>query len=232
MSSSPPPSPLPPSSPTGAPSSLATASSASDPATEARPEVIATLLDRRSTAALVEPGPTPAQIDTILRAATTAPDHGRIRPWRFVVVTGEARQRFADALEDGGVTRDAEIPDTARAKLRSKAFVAPTLVAVVAAPRPHKVERWEQVASAACTGYAMVLAAHALGLGAMWKSVPFRTGPLLQQVLGMGDDDELLGWVLLGTPSDPGSTTGRPEPDLTDLAFHLTPDGTLTPHAP
>lgn len=203
---------------------------ASDPATDVRPEVVAALLDRRSTAALVEPGPTPSQIDTILRAATTAPDHGRIRPWRFVVVTGEARERFADALEDGGVARDPEMREAMRAKLRSKAFVAPTLIAVVASPRPHKVERWEQVVSAGCTGYAMLLAAHALGLGAMWKSVPFRTGPALREMLALGDDGELLGWVLLGTPADPASTTGRAEPDLTGLAFHLTDQGALAPH--
>lgn len=201
-----------------------------DPSLDVRSDVLATLLDRRSTAALVEPGPTPAQVDALLRAATTAPDHGRIRPWRFVVVSGEARDRFADALEDGGLAGDPDLPEGRRQKLRSKAFVAPTLVAVVAAPRPHKVERWEQVVSASCTGYAMVLAAHAMGLGAMWKSVPFRTGPLLRQVLAMGDDDELLGWVLVGTPADPASISGRPEPDLTDLAFHLTPDGTLDPH--
>lgn len=206
--------------------------STSDPATDVRPEVLAALLDRRSTAALVEPGPTPSQIDTLLRAATTAPDHGRIRPWRFVVVSGEARERFADALEDGGAHHDPDLPPEKRAKLRSKAFVAPTLIAVVAAPRPHKVERWEQVASAACTGYALVLAAHALGLGAMWKSVPFRTGPVLRDVLAMGDDDELLGWVLVGTPDDPAATTGRPEPDLAGLAFHLTGTGALAPHAP
>ncbi len=203
---------------------------ASDPATDIRPEVLATLLDRRSTATLVEPGPTPAQIDTLLRAATTAPDHGRIRPWRFVVVSGEARERFADALEDGGLARDPEISEGVRAKLRSKAFVAPTLIAVVASPRPHKVERWEQVVSAACTGYAMLLAAHALGLGAMWKSVPFRTGPRLREMLALGDDGELLGWVLVGTPADPTSVTGRAEPDLTGLAFHLTDQGTLDPH--
>lgn len=203
---------------------------ASDPAPDIRPEVLATLLDRRSTATLVEPGPTPAQIDTILRAATTAPDHGRIRPWRFVVVSGEARERFADALEDGGLARDPEIAEGVRAKLRSKAFVAPTLIAVIAAPRPHKVERWEQVASAACTGYAMLLAAHALGLGAMWKSVPFRTGPALREMLALGDDGELLGWVLVGTPADPTAVTGRAEPDLAGLAFHLTDQGTLAPH--
>jgi nitroreductase len=201
-----------------------------EPATDVRPEILAALLDRRSTAALVEPAPSPAQIDIILRAATTAPDHGRIRPWRFVVVTGDARNAFADALEDGGLTRDPTIPDRTRERLRSKAFVAPTLVAVVAAPRPAKVERWEQIVSAGCTGYAMVLAAHALGLGAIWKSVPFRTGPTLRAMFAMGDDDELLGWVLLGTPADPATTTGRPEPDLTGLAFHLTDDGSLTAH--
>jgi len=202
----------------------------SDPATAVRPEVLATLLDRRSTSALVEPGPTRDQLDTLLRAATTAPDHGRLRPWRFVVISGEARARFADALEDGGLARTPDLSDGLRAKLRAKAFVAPTLITVIAAPREHKVERWEQVASAACTGYAIVLAAHALGLGAMWKSVPFRTGPLLREVLAMGPDDELLGWVLLGTPADPAAVGGRPEPDLAGLAFHLTPAGSLAPH--
>ncbi len=204
--------------------------SSPDPATDVRTEVLATLLDRRSTSALVEPAPTPAQIDTLLRAATTAPDHGRIRPWRFVVVTGDARERFADALEDGGRARDPGLPDGMREKLRSKAFVAPTLIAVIATPRPHKVERWEQVASAACTGYAIVLAASALGLGAMWKSVPFTTGPLLAEMLAMGDGDELLGWVLVGTPADPAAVEGREQVPLDGLAFHLTPDGTLSPH--
>lgn len=194
------------------------------------PDVLAAVLDRRSTAALVEPGPTPAQVDAILRAATTAPDHGRIRPWRFVVVAGEARHAFADALEDGGLALTPDLPDGVRQKLRSKAFVAPALIAVVATPRPAKVERWEQVISAGAAGYAIVLAAHALGLGAMWKSVPFRTGPKLREMFELVDDDELLGWVLLGTPADPTSVVGRPEPDLTDLAFHLTDQGTLRPH--
>lgn len=188
------------------------------------------LLDRRSTSALTDPGPDDQQIDVILQAAATAPDHGRLRPWRFVVVRGDARERFADALEDGGVTLTPDLADGIRAKLRSKAHVAPALVTVIAAPRPAKVERWEQVASAACSGYAVVLAAHALGLGAMWKSVPFRTGPMLADLLGMGPDDELLGWVLLGTPIDPTATVGREPADLDGLAFHLAADGSLHRH--
>ncbi len=193
-------------------------------------EVLGTLLDRRSTAALVAPGPDATELDLLLQAAATAPDHGRLRPWRFVVVDGDARERFADALEDGGRAQDPDLPAARREKLRSKAFVAPTLVAVVATPRPAKVERWEQVASAACTGFGLVLAAHALGFGAMWKSVPFRSGPLLVDMFDLEPDDELLGWVLVGTPAQPEATVGRPAADLDGLAFHLDDEGRLLPH--
>ncbi|WCO68356.1 nitroreductase [Iamia majanohamensis] len=200
------------------------------PAPPSGAEVLGTLLDRRSTAALVEPGPDDAEVDLLLQAAATAPDHGRLRPWRFVVVDGDARERFADALEDGGLALDPDLPAGRREKLRSKAFVAPTLVAVIATPRPAAVERWEQVASAACTGFGLVLAAHALGFGAMWKSVPFRTGPLLADMFDLEADDELLGWVLVGTPSDPAATVGRPPAPLDGLAFRLDHEGRLLPH--
>lgn len=189
--------------------------------------VLEILLDRRSTSALVEPGPDAAALELLLQAAATAPDHGRLRPWRLVVIDGDARQHFADALEDGGLAANPDLADGARQKLRAKAFVAPTLIAVVAAPRPAKVERWEQLASAACTAYAVVLAAHALGLGAMWKSVPFRTGPLLAELLALGPDDELLGWVLVGTPANPAATVGRPPAHLSGVAFRLDDRGQL-----
>lgn len=200
--------------------------------TESAPnlEMLTGLLERRSTSALVEPGPDAHEVELLLQAAHTAPDHGRLRPWRHVVISDEARERFADALEDGGLARDPDLPAGMREKLRSKAFVAPTLIAVVASPRPAKVERWEQVASAAASAYAIVLAAHALGLGAMWKSVPFRRGPLLEELLDMEPDDELLGWVLVGTPADPASTIGRLPADLTGTAFHLDHEGRLLPH--
>jgi nitroreductase len=193
-------------------------------------ELLGALLERRSTSALIEPGPDEAELELLLQAAATAPDHGRLRPWRFVVVSGDARHRFADALEDGGLAREPDLPEGRREKLRSKAFVAPTLIAVIARPRPAKVERWEQVASAAACAYAIVLAAHTLGLGAMWKSVPFRHGPLLAEVLDMEPDDELMGWVLVGTPAEPESTIGRPTADLTGIAFHLDESGPLRPH--
>jgi nitroreductase len=193
-------------------------------------DLVDVMLSRRSLAALAEPGPTPEQLDRILRAATTVPDHGNLRPYRFVVVSGEQRARFGDALASAAAARRPDLPDEIRTKVRTKAFVAPTLIALVAAPRPgSKIETWEQVASAACCGYAMVLAAHGLGLGAMWKSTPFQRGGDLDGLLGLGADDALLGWVNLGQPN--GTPPARKELDLGSLAAELTDDA-LVPFSP
>jgi len=156
------------------------------------------MLGRRSTAALHEPSPTPDQIDVLLRAATTVPDHGRLQPWRLVVITPEGRGRFGDALAEAGREANPDLSDAIAAKLRAKAFAAPMMIAVVAAIRPGKIPAWEQVASAASAGYAITLAAHALGLGAIWKSCPVTEGTELREVLAMDEADQFLGWVSLG----------------------------------
>jgi nitroreductase len=150
--------------------------------------------------ALVEPGPDAAQLDVLLRAATTVPDHGTLRPWRFVVVSGDERDRFGAALASVALEQKADLPLAAVEKMRSKAFVAPTMVVIVASPvQGNKVPVWEQEASAACTGFALALAAHALGLGAMWKSAPFRSGGDLGELLELTDGEQILGWVNVGT---------------------------------
>jgi nitroreductase len=98
-------------------------------------------------------------------------------------------------------------------------------VLVIASPRiGAKIEEWEQQASAACAGFAVVLAAHGLGLGAMWKSVPFTRGTGLTDLLGLTPDEQLLGWVNVGTPA--GVPPPRPEADPATYAHvlrHTTP---------
>lgn len=159
------------------------------------------ILHRRSAGALVEPGPSPAELRQILAAAGTVPDHGLLRPFRFVVAEGENRARFGDALASAAAERLAGIPPAKLAKVREKAFRSPTIVILVSSPKPGKIEVWEQAATAACAGYAIVLAAHALGVGAVWKSVPFTTGAALRDVLGLADGEEMLGWIHLGRAS-------------------------------
>ena len=153
---------------------------------------------RRSAAALVAPGPDDRQLAAILAAGASVPDHGKLRPYRFVVVRGEARHRFGEALSAAAVAAGAD--DVTIAKARRKPFFGPLLVAIIASPQAHAtVPEWEQVASATLTGYAMELAATALGLGAVWKSGRHLDGEPVRRLLAMRPGEQLLGWINLGT---------------------------------
>ena len=138
----------------------------------------------------------------ILDTATTVPDHGNLQPWRFAVVTGPGKQKLADALAEGlHLTRGADLPESAVTKMRGKAFAAPCTVVLIASPHPESnVPVWEQVASASCTGYAVVLAAVALGFGAVWKSAAVLDTQPLRSLFALSVDERLLGWVNIGTP--------------------------------
>ncbi|MBS1847638.1 MAG: nitroreductase [Actinobacteria bacterium] len=168
------------------------------------------VLARRSVKHFDEPGPSDAQLEVILRAATTVPDHNELHPWRFVVVSGAERAAFGEALVAAGAERDPDMDEARRTKLRDKAYLAPTLVVIVFSPKPGKVDVWEQEASAAATGYAMTLAAHLLGVGSIWKSAPLRTGAVLAELFSMVDDEQLMGWVNLGTVASPPRARRNP----------------------
>ena len=162
-------------------------------------EAIDVILSRRSNAALVEPGPNADQLAKIVRAGTTVPDHGARRPYRFLVSEGAARERVGEALAQAMREARPDAPPEALEKVRAKAFAAPLQVLLIASPRVgHKIAEWEQLASASCTGYAIALAAHALGLGAVWKNVPFDRGEALCTLLGLQPHERLLGWINIG----------------------------------
>jgi nitroreductase len=163
--------------------------------------------------------PDDASLARILDAATTVPDHGTLRPWRFVVVTGPGNDRFGDALVAGlHELRGDGLPEAMVAKMRSKAFAAPCRVMVVASPDPtSNVAVWEQVSSASCTGYAMVLAAAALGYGAVWKSAAvLDTGPV-RVLFGLTEHERLLGWINLGTVAEGARKRTTERPALSEL---------------
>src|SRR5690349_20699536 len=123
--------------------------------------VLDAMLTRRSVQTLHAPGPSDDELDVLLRAATTVPDHGGLRPWRMVVVSGEARHEFGSALAEAARVEAPQLSAAMLERVAKKALAAPTLVAIVAAvDRDSNVPAWEQVASASCVGYALTLAAH------------------------------------------------------------------------
>ncbi len=161
-------------------------------------------------------------LERILGAATTVPDHGGLRPWRFTVVTGGGRDRFGDALVAGlHDMRGPDVPEAAVAKMRGKAFAAPCAVVLVASPDPgSNVPVWEQVASASCTGYAMVLAATGLGYGAVWKSAAVLETEPVRRLFTLTEHEQLLGWVNVGTAGQTSTRKIGSEP--TELAGLVT----------
>jgi nitroreductase len=167
--------------------------------------------------------PDAADLARILAAATTVPDHGGLRPWRFAVIQGGGRDRFGEALVAGLISQQGpDVPEGALAKMRGKAFAAPCAVMVVASPQlESNVPEWEQVVSASCTGYAIVLGATALGLGAVWKSAAVLDTDPVRALFDVAESERLLGWVNLGSPGRPSrkkgvyANGGVPDPPVT-----------------
>ncbi|WP_163552232.1 nitroreductase family protein [Candidatus Frankia alpina] len=191
---------------------------------------LACLMTRRTATRLVEPGPTTEQLAVILSAATTAPDHKMLRPWRFVVVRGEARATLATAIAEAAQAVGT-LPEPVVRKAAGKATRSPALIAVVAARVQSKVPVGEQDASAAAAAQNICLAAHALGLASAWKSVPLLDSAQVRAAFGLADGEELVGWVELGTQAQGMPLPSRPAVPLDQVAAELAVDGTLRPVA-
>lgn len=191
----------------------------------AAPSLLDLVSSRRSATLLVEPGPSSGQLKSILSAAGSVPDHGLLRPFRFVIAEGEARGTFGDALAGVAAELSPGAPAVRLQKIRDKAFRSPTLLALVFSPKPGKIERWEQSATAACAGYAVLLAAQSVGVGAVWKSVPFTRGAALSQALGLTEEEELLGWIHLGTSPADAVLPPRPALAVEEIASVLEAGG-------
>lgn len=168
-------------------------------------DAIQLLHTRNSVSVLTEPGPRREDMDTIMAAALRAPDHARLRPWRFLTIEGEARsalgQLFVDAenqhrAKAGEAPMDAE----ASAKLAAKPLRAPLIVVVIASPVDHpKVPEVEQLLSAGCAAHGVLLAAHALGFGAIWRTGSKAYDEAVKRGLGLAEHEQLVGYLYLGT---------------------------------
>ena len=164
--------------------------------------VLDTLLTRVSVSALQEPAPTGPVLDRILETALRAPDHGRLAPWRFVLIRGEARTALAEVVAQALRARDPAAPDEAVAKQRAKFLRAPLVIALGARIRPdHKVPEQEQLMSVAAATMNLLNAVHAEGFGAIWVTGANAADPRVQAALGLHPPDTLAGFLFVGTPT-------------------------------
>jgi nitroreductase len=169
----------------------------------------------RQSVSKVRADPVPrAVIEKLLAAAVQAPNHHKVRPWRFIVLTGEARERLGEAFGEGLLRRNPLAPPEAVAADRAKPLRAPVLIAVgVDKPNGPKVVEIENVCAAAAATENLLLAAHAMGLGAMWRTGDAAFDPGVKAVLGLAPDQHLIGFVYVGYPVAEVPPPNRPGAD-------------------
>jgi len=192
-------------------------------------DALEALRTRSSAAALGEPAPSEDQLASILTAATSAPDHGLMRPWRFIVVRGDARARLGDVMADAARGRAGEVSEEFLARERVKPLRAPVVIVVAAKPRERRgVPEVEQLVAAGAAGEHIMLAAHAMGLGAFWRTGEAAYDAEIKAALGLDPADAIIGFLYLGTPRSPAAAPqARPRPE--SLAFEWSGPGELTP---
>ena len=173
------------------------------------------LLDqRRSVPArqLGEPAPDAAQLERLLQAAIRVPDHGKLVPWRLVAIRGEARARLGQRLAAIHAQAEPGVAPSALEKDRERFNAAPLIVAVIArieADHP-KIPAQEQLLSAGCVAYNLLLGAQALGFGAQWLTGWAAYDGEVARVLGLGANERIIAFVHIGTPKEPAPERARP----------------------
>ncbi|MGD1220556.1 nitroreductase [Streptomyces krungchingensis] len=180
--------------------------------------VLDAVLTRRSTPRLTEPAPGSADLEHLVQAAATAPDHGRLRPWRLVAVSSDERARLGDALAEA-----ADTPEQAR-RAAAKPLRAPLLLTIVHRPvHDHpKVPEWEQLAATTGMVTTLSLLLHCHGFASIWRTGAAVQAPQVRKYLGVDDDEQLLGWLYVGTRGGDDAAARRPLDTPARITWHHT----------
>ncbi len=163
------------------------------------PDTLQFLLQRHSTGALTEPAPDATALDLIIQAGLRAPDHGHLRPYSFIVATGDGITRLGALMQKAAIA--AGKPDSVIQRAPEMPKRAPMVIIAVTKPVAHDgVPVFEQQLATGCAVMAMQMAAQTLGFGGIWRSGWFIFDRGFHRDLGLADEDQIVGFLYLGTP--------------------------------
>ena len=171
------------------------------------------LLTRRSVVAnkLIEPGPNEEELNLILTAASRAPDHKKLEPWRFILFRDEAREGFGEVLAEA-LQHEEEASDTRLETERNRFLRAPIVIAVITCFRNNAVvPEWEQILSTGAVCQNMLLAASSLGYSAQWITEWYSYSNFVQDALNIEDDERIAGFIYIGSTAEPPAERSRPD---------------------
>lgn len=174
-------------------------------------EVLQQLRARYSPWPLVGPAPSRAELDQVMEAALRAPDHGLLKPWRFVVIEGDARHAFGEVLVQAVRARD---PEDDGERFRRKALAAPVIIVLAAhIETNHKVPEIEQVLAVGAGAMNMLNTLHIMGYGGFWATGANTYDDNVKAALGFADTDRLLGFLYIGTAEEAVTPVARVAPE-------------------
>jgi nitroreductase len=174
-------------------------------------EAIEALNTRATAKTYGESAPTREHLAIVLQAAVRAPDHGRLRPWRFMLVEGNQRRRFGELLAASALRRVPGLSEGDLQRERDKAIRAPLIIVVACrAVTGTKVPVIEQILAAGAAAQNILLALHTLGYVAAWKTGEAAYDPEVKKALGFAVDDHLVGFIYTGGGIGATFATGKP----------------------
>ncbi len=179
-------------------------------------DVIETLKKRASAPwrILGEPGPSDDELHDFLEAAVSAPDHGAVRPWRFIVVRGGAREALGELFTEALLKRKPDADEATIEKDRERMRQVPLLIVVAARITPNhpKVPPGEQLIATGLAAQAILLAAQSKGYGGIMLTGDHAYDAHVKQGLGLKETDQIVSFLYIGTPEGEPRPKKRPDP--------------------
>lgn len=165
-------------------------------------DALTLLTSRCSEKNLTSPAPNKAQLEQIFQAALRAPDHGKLQPYRFIVIENDGLNKFETLLKSA--VSELNLGEKRLQKAEKISRQAPMVIAVVAKidKTIEKVPAWEQMLCAGSATYAMQLAANALGFDNVWVTAPWVDGTALRQAFHCDANDKVIAFLLIGTAAE------------------------------
>lgn len=179
-------------------------------------DILDLLQHRRSNKKFGEVAPNAQQVENMIKAALRAPDHGKMKPYHFIVIEKSGMPKLRECLADAAIEFKMDERNAAKAdKLSAQAPMVIGIVAKIDYASP-KVPVWEQIVSAGCATYAMQLAANAQGFETVWISKKWVEGTMLRETFGCRAGDKVIGLLLVGSPKENDGISWAKEVEATE----------------
>lgn len=170
-------------------------------------DTLSALVNRTSQGALIDPAPSADVLDKAFQAALRAPDHRMLRPWRYLVIDGDARQRLGEVFLQAGLQDNPALVDVEQQRLLKMPLRAPMIVVAITVNKEDpKVPPVEMVLSTGAAVQNFLLAMHAQGFGSMWRTGWVVEHSTVRQALGLQAHEHIAAFVYLGTPATAAKT--------------------------